>query len=288
MRTSKPRRLPSARPSLRSTYIIILHSRARQVNISPKNYRILCIPTFRRPFSAFTPLSAVFSKIPVFHPDSLMQKYKNIHKTALALFRHSPFCAYSPPKRPPPFYAFPAPRKTALSVGKFPTRKEYFAAVLRPLSCFSHSAAKTRSAVLCISRTSEDRLAGWEIPNPQRTPRRRFTRSPPPQRTPQKRETPRHLCHGHSPKPHSSLSATRSSPHSPRFYTHLPPKSTPFHQQNPPRQNTRFIDAILYLFHQSQYLTLPLAIFFKYSPYLLLPYCLIISFNCAFVIHLLL
>lgn len=79
-----------------------------------------------------------------------------------------------------------------------------------------------------------------------------------------------------------------SLPHSPRFYTHFTPKSTPFHQQNPPRQNPHFIDAILYLFHQSQYLTLPLAIFFKYSPYLLLPYCLIISFNCAFVIHLLL
>ena len=81
-----------------------------------------------------------------------MQKYKNIHKTALALFRHSPFCAYSPPKRPPPFYAFPAPRKTALSVGKFPTRKEYFAAVLRPLSRLSHSVDKTRSAVLRILR----------------------------------------------------------------------------------------------------------------------------------------
>ena len=74
-------------------------------------------------------------------------------------------------------------------------------------------------------------------------PRRRFTHSSP-QRTPQKRETPRHLCHGHSPKPHSSLSATRSLPHSPRFYTHFAPKSTPFHQQNPPRQNPRFIDAI--------------------------------------------
>lgn len=60
-----------------------------------------------------------------------MQKYKNIHKTALALFRHSPFCAYSPPKRPPSFYAFPAPRKTALPVGKFPSRKEYFASILQ-------------------------------------------------------------------------------------------------------------------------------------------------------------
>ena len=85
-----------------------------------------------------------------------MQKYKNIHKTALALFRHSPFCAYSPPKRPPPFYAFHAPRKTSLSVGKFPTRKEYFAAVLRPLSRFSHSVDKTRSAVLRILRRLED------------------------------------------------------------------------------------------------------------------------------------
>ena len=59
-----------------------------------------------------------------------------------------------------------------------------------------------------------------------------------------KRETPRHLCHGHSPKPHSSLSAMRSLPHSPRFYTHFTPKSTPFHQQNSPRQNPRFIDAV--------------------------------------------
>lgn len=201
--TSKPRRLPSARPSLRSTYIIILHSRARQVNISPKNYRILCIPPFRLPFLSFTSRYASFAHIPDFRTQSLMQKYKNIHKTALALFRHSPFCAYSPPKRPPPFYAFPAPRKTSLSVGKFPTRKEYFAAVLRPLRRFTHSS---------------------------------------PQRTPQKRETPRHLCHGHSPKPHSSLSAMRSLPHSPRFYTHFTPKSTPFHKVFRIRQNLLIFD----------------------------------------------
>ena len=112
-----------------------------------------------------------------------MQKYKNIHKTALALFRHSPFCAYSPPKRPPPFYAFHAPQKTALPVGKFPTRKEYFAAVLRPLSRFSHAVDKTRFAVLRISRTSKDRLAGREIPNPQRILRLHFTNCSPPQKT---------------------------------------------------------------------------------------------------------
>ena len=58
-------------------------------------------------------------------------------------------------KPAPPFYAFPAPRKTALPVGKFPTRKEYFAAVLRPLSRFSHSVDKTRSAVLRILRLKE-------------------------------------------------------------------------------------------------------------------------------------
>ena len=58
-------------------------------------------------------------------------------------------------KPAPPFYAFPAPRKTSLSVGKFPTRKEYFAAVLRPLSRFSHSVDKTRSVVLRILRLKE-------------------------------------------------------------------------------------------------------------------------------------
>ena len=124
------------------------------------------------------------------------------------------------------------------------------------------------------NRTSEDRLVGREIPNPQRILRRRFTNcsppqkttlpvwiSPPrkkcfaavlrplrrfthssPQRTPQKRETPRHLCHGHSPKPHSSLSAMRSLPHSPRFYTHFTPKSTPFHKVFRIRQNLLIFD----------------------------------------------
>lgn len=43
-----------------------------------------------------------------------------------------------------------------------------------------------------------------------------------------KRETPQHLCHGHSPKPHSAPSAMRSLPHSSRFYTQFTPKVNAF------------------------------------------------------------
>ena len=164
-------------------------------------------------------------------------------------------------KPAPPFYAFPASRKTSLSVGKFPTRKEYFAAVLRPLSRFSHSVDKTRSAVLRILRLKE---------LPKKEKRRGISATDTPLSP-----TPRSLQRGLYP---TRLDSTRIYHQSQRLFIN----------KIPPRQNPRFIDVILYLLHQSQYLTLPLAIFFKYSPYLLLPYCLIISFNCAFVIHLLL
>ena len=98
-------------------------------------------------------------------------------------------------------------------------------------SRFSHSVDKTHISVFySVDKT--------------RSPFNAFSAS----KNSSKRETPRHLCHGHSPKPHSSLSATRSLPHSPRFYTQFTPKSTPFHKFFRVRQNS----LIFYTFYSYQ------------------------------------
>ncbi len=120
-------------------------------------------------------------------------------------------------KPAPPFYAFPASRKTSLSVGKFPTRKEYFAAVLRPLSRFSHSVDKTRSAVLRILRLKE---------LPKKEKRRGISATDTPLSP-----TPRSLQCGLYP---TRLDSTRISHQSQRLFTN----------KNPPRQNPHFIDAV--------------------------------------------